>query len=900
MRWLFTFFAVAIFLAALGFASVMGLYAYYARDLPDPGTLTHRQLFQTAHIEDRNGKLLQEINDPNGGRRTLVPLADIPMIARQATIAAEDGSFYQNPGFDIRAVVRATFQWMRSGTPQSGASTITQQLVKNTLLGPEQTAERKIKEAFLAMELTRRYSKDQILEMYMNEIAYGNRAYGIEAAAETYFGKPAKDLTLPEAALLAGLPQAPSLYDPYTNLPAARERQGYVLDRLVETGVISQQERDAAAAAKLNFASPTQTGPREAPHFVTYVRQLLEDQFGTEALYREGLQVTTSLDLDLQHLAEKSARDHIADIKARNATNAALVAIQPSSGEIMALLGSVDFNDKNIDGQVNVALSPRQPGSTLKPFTYVAAFARGWNPATMLWDIPTTFAGGYKPKDFDDRFPGPLDVRDALAQSRNIPAVEALQFVTVPGMVATAHRFGIEDLREPDRYGLSVTLGGGEVKLLDLTYAYSVFANAGTQVGAAIPAERQEDGFRRFDPVAILKVTDSSGKVLYEYRPGSTQVEDPRLVYQITSILSDDRARQPTYGANSPLRLPNRPAAVKTGTTDGYRDSWVVGYTPDLVTGVWVGNTNNTPMNDILGVAGAGQIWHAFMAGALANAPVTDFNVPPGMQQADVCALSAMLPTEECRENTLPLHGIHRDWFVPGINMPNDLDHWHQRVDVCKVNGKLATLLVPDNAQEKRVFVNLPEPAKAWGLAHGYSSPPTEDCSDVYQGERIAQISAPGQTDRLTIGQTLQIVGSAYIDDFTDYTLDFSAGDNPETWTPITDQRTQAVDQALLGVWNTSGLQPGRYRLRLRVFDSFQNMQESAPVLVTLTASPTPTPAPTATPTPGTPTPQPSRTATQAPPRTPAATSTPPATRAPAAATATPGPGTPRPTAAPR
>jgi 1A family penicillin-binding protein len=847
VRLLLTLVTVVIFVAALGFASVMGLYAYFARDLPDPGALSHRQLFQTARIFDRSGKLLQEVNDPQGGRRILVQLSDIPRSMRDATIAAEDASFYDNPGFDVRAVVRATYQWVRSGSPQSGASTITQQLVKNTLLGPEQTAERKIKEAFLAMELTRRYSKDAILQMYMNEILYGNRAYGVEAAAETYFGKQAKDLSLAEASLLAGLPQAPSFYDPYTNMPAARERQSYVLDQMVHTGAITPAQRDAAATAPLKLVPASQVGPQEAPHFVTYVRQLVEDQFGTEALFRLGLQITTSVDLDIQHLAEKSASDHIADIKARNATNAALVAIQPSSGEVLAMLGSVKFNDPAISGQVNVALSPRQPGSTLKPFTYVTAFGKGWNPATMLWDIPTTFPGGYKPNDFDNKFPGPLPVRDALAQSRNIPAVQALQFVSVPEMLATAHRFGITDLREPDRYGLSVTLGGGEVKLLDLTYAYSVFANSGQQAGIDIPADKRVQGFRQFDPVSILKVTDSSGKVLFEYKPKSAEVEDPRLAYEITSILSDDKARQPTYGANSPLVLPNRPAAVKTGTTDEYRDSWVVGYTPDLVTGVWVGNTDNTPMKDILGVAGAGQIWHAFMVGALDGKPVTPFKAPSGLQQTEVCALSGMLPTQECRENTLPLHGIRVDSFVPGVNLPTKPDDWHHTVEVCKVNGKRATALVPDNARDKQVFVTLPEPYRAWGQAHGYAAPPAEDCSDVYQGERIAEILSPTANDRITVGQTLQVAGSAYIDDFSSYTLDAGLGDNPSVWAAITDQRAQAVDKALLGVWNTTGLPPGRYRLRVRAFDRFGNPQESPPLIVTLNAPATPTPAPTAT-----------------------------------------------------
>jgi 1A family penicillin-binding protein len=890
MRLIVTFLAVVVFLGSLAFASVMGLYAYYARDLPDPGMLANRQLFQTARILDRNGKLLQELNDPAGGRRTLITLQDIPRVGQQATIAAEDASFYDNPGFDVRAVVRATYQWIRSGSPQSGASTITQQLVKNTLLGPEQTAERKIKEAFLAMELARRYSKDQILEMYMNQISYGNRAYGIQAAAETYFGKPARELTLPEASLLAGLPQAPSYYDPYTNLQAAKERQGYVLDQMVRTGAITPQQRDAAAAAPLNFVPASQGDLQEAPHFVTYVRQLVEQQFGTEALYREGLQVTTSLDLNMQHLAETRAAAHIADIQARKATNAALVAIRPSTGEILAMLGSVNFNDASINGQVNVALSLRQPGSTLKPFTYVTAFGKGWNPATMVWDIPTTFSDDYKPNDFDDKFPGPMSVRDALAQSRNIPAVEALQFVTVPDMLATAHQFGIQDLRDPNRYGLSVTLGGGEVKLLDLTYAYSVFANGGQQVGLSRPVDQLEQGFREYDPVSILKVTDSSGKVLYAYgKPGGAQVEDPRLVYQITSILADNRARQPTYGANSPLVLPNnRPAAVKTGTTDGFRDSWVVGYTPDLVTGVWVGNTDNSPMKDVMGAAGAGQIWHDFMAGALVDTPVAQFDAPPGVQQADVCSLSGMLPTQACRENALPIHGVRRDWFVPGINLPTQADSWHQSVQVCKVNGKLATPLVPDNARDTLVFVNLPDAARAWGLTHGYPMAPRADCSDIYTGEKIAQITSPAVSDRLLVGQTLQIVGSAYIDDFASYTLDFGAGDTPTTWTAITDARTQAVDKALLGVWNTTGLQPGRYQMRLRVVDEFQNAQESQPLTVTLSAPPTPTP--TATPT-----------ATATPTRAPTVAPPPPTqgarvgTSSPAPVTATPRPTPPAP-----
>ena len=818
MRLLLTFLAVMVFLGSLGFASVMGLYAYFARDLPDPGTLSRRQLFQTAHILDRNGKLLQELNDPSGGRRILVHLSDIPKVMRDATIAAEDASFYDNPGFDVRAVIRATYQWIRSGSPQSGASTITQQLVKNTLLGPEQTAERKIKEAFLAMELTRRYTKDQILEMYMNEILYGNRAYGVEAAAETYFGKPAKDLSLAEASLLAGLPQAPSYYDPYTNLPGARERQSYVLDQMVHTAPSLPRSRTPRLARRTARASQPGRPAGSAP-----LRDL-RPPAGRRPLrdrgaVREGLRITTSLDLDLQHLAETSASDHIADIKARNATNAALVAIQPSTGEVMAMLGSVNFDDPSIDGQVNVALALRQPGSTLKPFTYVTAFGKGWNPATMMWDIPTTFPGGYKPNDFDNKFPGPMTVRDALAQSRNIPAVEALQFVGVPDMLATAHRFGINDLRQPERYGLSVTLGGGEVKLLDLTYAYSVFANGGQQTGADVPSDVREQGFRQFNPVSILKVTNSSGKVLFEYKPNEhAEVEDPRLTYQITSILSDDKARQPTYGANSPLVLPGRPAAVKTGTTDEYRDSWVVGYTPDLVTGVWVGNSDNSPMKDILGVAGAGQIWHDFMAGALAGVPVIQFQPPQGVQQAEVCALSGMLPTQECRENTLPIHGIRQEWFVPGINLPTKPDDWHQSIDVCKVNGKRSTPLVPDNARDSLVYVTLPEAARAWGARPRVSQPAERRIAATsIRASASPQIGGPAETDRITVGQTVQIVGSAYVDDFSNYTLDVGQVTTPPRGRPLPISAPRRSTKRYLGYGTRTGLPPGRYRLRPRL-----------------------------------------------------------------------------------
>src|SRR5439155_5205499 len=316
-------------------------------------------------------------------------------------------------------------------------------------------------------------------------------------------------------------------------------------------------------------------------------------------------------DLSLQDAAERAAREQIQAIRERNASNAALVAMKSETGEVLAMVGSLDFNDPTIDGQVNVALRPRQPGSTLKPFTYLASFAKGWSPATMLMDVPTTFGGNYSPKNFDGQFHGPVRVRQALAQSLNIPAVKALEFVGPEELVNSVHRLGVNGLREPQRYGLSVTLGGGEVTLLDLTYAYQIFALGGQQAGAPVPDSARQAGFREFDPVAVLKVSDASGKVLYQQpaRAGR-QLADPNLVYLITNILADDEARVPTYGRNSPIQL-SRPSAAKTGTTDQFSDSWVIGFTPDLLTGVWVGNSNGSPMRDVFGAQGAGRIYHA-------------------------------------------------------------------------------------------------------------------------------------------------------------------------------------------------------------------------------------------------------------------------------------------------
>lgn len=636
-------------------ASAAG-YAYFSRDFPSPAKLADRKVSSSTMIYDREGNLLYEMFDPVVGRRMYTRLNDLPSYVIDATLAVEDPNFYENPGFDLRHITRAFIQNLMAGEIASGASTITQQLVRNVLFDTreryEQSYQRKIKEALLAVEITQWYSKDEILEMYVNEIDYGNLSKGIGAAAWSYFRKQARELTLAEAAFLVGLPQSPNTYNPYVNLPAAKERQGVVLDAMVRNGYITEREAEDAKLAPLEFA-PQQIDI-VAPHFVMYVREQLVQKYGEERVRAGGLRVYTTLDPRLQALAEDAAREHIATIKDLDANNAALVAIDPRTGEVLAMLGSVDYWDDSIDGQVNVAISDRQPGSTLKPFTYATAFERlGWSPSTIIIDQPTDFPGGqgmppYRPPNHDGRYRGPVTVRSALACSLNMPAVYALNEVGIPAMLDTVHRMGITGLTDPDRVGLSVTLGGGEVNLLDLVFAYQGFANGGRQVGAPVPDDRYEAGMREYEPVSILKVTDEMGNVIEEYTPPEgKQVIAPQISYLITSILSDDEARAPTYGRNSFLDI-GRPAAAKTGTTDNYRDGWTVGYTPQLLAGVWVGNTDGKPMKDVYGVSGAGYIWGNFMKRALANEPVASFDTPDGLARATTCKVTGKIATDNC------------------------------------------------------------------------------------------------------------------------------------------------------------------------------------------------------------------------------------------------------------
>jgi len=823
--------AASIVVAVLGLGTILGVYIYYSRQLPSAEEISQRVVssFETTKIYDRTGKhLLYELMPPEGGNRIMVPLHKIPAHMRYATIAMEDRTFYENPaGINPIGILRAAINNLR-GLPVQGGSSIAQQLIRNVVMTPEERYKRsyarKIKEVILAFELTRRYpgleGKDKILEWYLNTVFYGRWAYGVEAAAETYFGKHAEDLTLAEAAMLVPLPQFPAL-NPIDNPEIAKKRQEIVLDQMYLQGYISAEEAWAAKQEKLTFVS--KRFEITAPHFVMYVRKLLEEKFGPEAVYRGGLRVYTTLDLDLQREAERIAREHIAKVeKDHNVHNAAVVVIDPRTGEILTMVGSLDYFDASIDGQVNVAISERQPGSSFKPFTYVTAFAQGYTPATMIMDVRTSFPDDpnppYVPENHDRRFHGPLLLRKALACSYNVPAVAMLYRVGVKNVLDTAHRMGINTLRR-DFYGLSLTLGGGEVTLLDLTYAYSVFANGGVMVGEPVPPQDREPGFRELNPVAILRIEDTQGNVIYEYtEPQRKEVIRPQLAYLITSILSDNRARMATFGPNNVINLGSR-AAVKTGTTTDYRDAWTVGYTPQVVVGVWVGNSDNTPMEHMPGSRGAGPIWRGVMDYVLKDLPVVEFPVPDGLEWVEIDATSGLLPTKYSPRTI-------REVFVKGT-APTEYDNIHRPFRICKASGKLATVFCPPDQVEERVFEIYPPEASDWVRENQIPQPPTEYCDIHGPSLTTSDVAIIKPSLYAYVTGVVPIVGNARPGDFRLYRVQYGKGLNPVEWTQIGGDHYNRVDNNILEYWDVSQLEEGLYSLRLIVVTGNNNYRQA-------------------------------------------------------------------------
>jgi len=904
-----------IILAILAVGS-FGIYQYFriSSSLPDVDELRENAAqFETTRILDRDGNVLYEILDPNAGRRTYIPLEEISPYLIAATIATEDKFFFTNPGFDLWAMSRALWQNYTAGEIQSGASTITQQLARALLMDPneryEQSYARKAREIVLAYKITQQYSKEEILELYLNENNYANLAYGIEAAAETYFNTSADDLDLWQASFLAGIPQGPAIYDIYSNRDATLNRQQTVLVLMYELGeeascidvgmgrppiCISYEEATQASIDLANYDFPKLEISIEYPHWVVYVKTLLEEQFDPQTIYRSGFTVYTTLDPNLQDEAERIVAEQIIALEGYHASNGALVAIDPNTGEILAMVGSADFYDEDIAGQVNMVLSQtRQPGSAIKPLTYVAAFEQGWTASTLIWDVPTEFAPSddpydtnppYEPVNYDEKFHGPVTVRSALANSYNIPAVKALDYIGIyddpetdaeEGLIAFAERLGITSLTRSD-YGLSLTLGGGEISLMELSSAYTAFANEG----------------RKMPTVAITKIVDHTGNVVYEYEPpAGDQVIRAEHAYLVSSILSDTEARIPMFGTNPVINL-DFTAAVKTGTTNDFRDNWTVGYTPDLVVGVWVGNTDYSPMENTTGLTGAGPIWAEFMTYAvntLTGDDPSSFDRPAGIVDRVICAISGTEPSEWCPEQTSEIFASDQ------LPESKSEDLW-KKVTVDTWTGLGASEACSEFTDKKsainvddewaKEWLKEEDEGQAWAEEMGFSSPlffvPERDCT-ADDPRPIITLTGLSKGDTIKTSK-LKIRGIiTATENFEYYKIEWGKGADPVAWTKLVKkEETPQEAEGLLYDWDLTDIEPGIVTLRIYVHSTDDTYAEK---LISLniqipTPTPTKTPLPTSTPTPTitpseTPTPSLTPSSTSTPSQTPTETLTP-------------------------
>ncbi len=899
------FLLLALVIAVASFA----IFQYYsvAATLPSVDDLQGRAAqFETTRILDRNGNLLYEILDPQAGRRTYVPLDRISPFVVAATIATEDSQFYTNPGYDPLAIARAAWENFQVGGPATGASTITQQVARNLLLDPEERAQRsgfrKVREVLLAAEINRRYTKEEILELYLNQVYFGNLAYGIEAAAQSYFNIPAERLNLAQASFLIGLIQAPSVYDIFTNREITLARQRQVLTLMVLTSeeqgcifvsnapqpiCVSPEAAGIAAAEMETYEFRPPDVQIRYPHWVTYVRSQLEQLYDPQTIYRSGFTVHTTLDPTLQDRAQEILRAQVESLADRRVSTGALIALEPASGEILAMVGSADFDNEEIDGQVNMAIRPRQPGSSFKPLTYTAAFEMGWTPGTLIWDVPSEFPPSgnpndprppYEPVNYDERFHGPVTVRSALANSYNVPAVKTLDFVGIyddpntpqeDGLVAFARRMGITTLTRDD-YGLALTLGGGDVTLLELTAAYAIFANGGV----------------RIPPVAITRIVDHTGETVYEYqRPTGEQVIRPEHAALITSILSDNEARTPAFGPNSLLNLPFRVAA-KTGTTNDFRDNWTLGFTPDIAVGVWVGNADYTPMQNTSGLTGAAPIWNQAIQFAIehlrASQP-TPFTRPTGITEEVICAVSGSRPSEWCPSHRIELFAADQP------PRPKEEDLW-KKAWIDTFSLLLASPACSSFAEEKlglnvddpwgRKWIEESDAGKKWAEDLGFPEDerffvPDEPCTEE-SPRPILGFTEPNDGATI-VAAPFSIFGrAAATDEFRDWIIEFGIGDNPVSFPDLIRSDTPHEQPEKLFEWDLADVPNGPVTLRLTVRSSNGGKATVAMRVIialptptptpTLTASPTLTPSPTAsqTPTPST-TPTPSQTPTPTP-----------------------------------
>ena len=670
---------------------LVAFYFFILRDLPLPTKLSSSSIPQSTQIYDRNDKLLYSIY--TNKNQNFIPLSKIPKYFQQATIATEDKDFYKHGAIDLRGIARAVFVIASKGQIQGG-STLTQQLVKNSLLTPERTVTRKIKEVLLSFATEAIYPKDKILEMYLNQVPYGGTAWGVEAAAETYFGKKASELNLAESALLAALPEAPSAYSPFGAHPEfAKQRQKEVLRKMYEQGYITKKQQENANSETLNYKKFSNN--IRAPHFVLYVKDLLVKKYGERIVEEGGLRVKTSLDMNIQTFAEDAVATEVAKLKGYHVSNGAALVTNPGTGEILAMVGSRDYFNEEVDGNVNITTSLRQPGSSIKPINYAVGLIKGYTAATPFIDKQTCFSNPglapYCPVNYDGKFHGVIQMRSALGNSINIPAVKMLKLNGVEAMIATASAMGITTFKDPSRYGLSLTLGGGEVTMLQMATAYGVFANKGY----------------RIDLHPISKVTNSQGKVLEEYSPPKSPIFGKKVLpssvtFIISHLLMDNGAREIEFGSNSELKIGNLPVSAKTGTTNDFRDNWTIGYTPSYLVETWVGNNDNTPMGGLVsGITGAAPIWHNVMAHLLEDKAPQWPQQPTDVVGKIVCATSGLLPPSEGTPDRCP---VRFEYFVKGTE-PVKIDPGKQKVFIDKTTNNLPKPGQTDNLEERNEII---------------------------------------------------------------------------------------------------------------------------------------------------------------------------------------------------
>ncbi|PIY96891.1 MAG: hypothetical protein COY66_02525 [Candidatus Kerfeldbacteria bacterium CG_4_10_14_0_8_um_filter_42_10] len=795
---------IALALFVIGGILGVAAFAWISKDLPDPNRILDRNVAQSTKIYDRSGEtLLYEIHGDE--KRTLVTIDQIPDYLQKATIIIEDKDFYKHGAISLWAIFRTVVKNVVTGS-KAGGSTLTQQLVKNAILTSEKTYTRKIKEAILSYNLEKKFTKDEILQMYLNEIPYGSNAYGVESAANTYFGKGVKDLGLAESAILAALPQAPSYYSPYgSHVDDLIGRQQYILDLMAENGYITEQQSTDAKNEKLEFKQ--RIANIKAPHFVFYVKDLLTEKYGERMVEQGGLKVITSLDSYKQEVAETVVNDLSAKNERYNASNAALASIDTKSGEILAMVGSRDYFNEAIDGQVNVTIRDRQPGSSFKPVVYATAFTKGYTPETMLFDLKTNF-GNYSPSNYDLTEHGPLSMRQALAGSLNIPAVKTLYLAGLDNVLELAHAMGYSTLNDRDRYGLSLVLGGGEVKLLEHTAAFAVFAREGL----------------RYPTTAILRVEDKDGKILEEYKPPEGQeVLDKKVAQQINSILTDNNARAFIFGSRNYLTLSDRPVAAKTGTTNDFHDAWTIGYTPSIATGVWVGNNDNSAMSrGADGSVVAAPIWHEYMQQILTGTPVEWFHSPPS-ENIEKPVLRGQIDTTVTKkvdiysEKVIPDSCL--DTYPEKYIKDKEFKETHNILHYVDRNNPRGP--VPANPEKDPQYQGWEAPVRHWAEAHGYTySFEYESCDKRTPGSQPeVKITSPKQNSTLNENNfdisTTVSAGSGHHLTKVEYYID----------TTLIESSTKSPFQT---TYQPTNLTNGDHKLIVRAYDEVLNFTEGS------------------------------------------------------------------------